>query len=197
METCSKTAQLRKTLSWSLYIPPNLTPTPRKSDMSNLSRDDRGLSEAPHSLRMTINLNLFVGLKSNGDKSDDDAPKIINILARIGTLILYSVCLDMYLQLSLLFHFPIHPFATCLACHLHYLLRLKQLLSYDPLASLWSHTTLHSGLPSVGAGHRHRNPAEGIFRELSFLYKSTKSLNLALMQYPQFALVHRSFTSYW
>lgn len=80
METCSKTAQLRKTPSWSLYIPPNLTPTPRKSDTSNLSGDDRGLSESPHSLRMTINLNLFVGLKSNGDKSDDDAPKIINIL---------------------------------------------------------------------------------------------------------------------
>lgn len=54
------------------------------------------------------------------------------------------------------------------------------LLRYDPSASLWRHTTLHSGLAGVGAGQCHRNPVEGIFSRDLFSYINLQNPSILL-----------------
>lgn len=105
----------------------------------------------------------------------------------------------MYLQRLFLSHFSFR-----LLCHSTHLISLiltvSQPRSYDTTlqaASLWRHTTLHSGLAGVGAGQCHRNPVEGIFSRDFFSYINLQTPSIFILsQYPQFALFHRSFTFY-
>lgn len=66
--------------------------------------------------------------------------------------------------------FLIEFVATRLTWHLHFDGIPTPLSRYDPSASLWRHSTLHSGLPSVGAGQCHRNPVKSIFSRDIFSY---------------------------
>lgn len=99
-----------------------------------------------------------------------------------SSFVLICTCSDLSCPI-----FPIDFVATHLTWHLHFDGIPTQLLRYDPSASLWRYTTLHSGLPGVRAGQCNRNLVEGISSRNLFSY-----INL---QNPPLLLSHKILSS--